>query len=155
MNLMTYAKVSDVLEQVRRFHRRLKEIYADLSEQADRKRIALLLDYLSRHEEQFEKGIEEFQTEGADPLLDTWLQYGPEKEPLSVPAFSDLHAEMGVDEIANEAQRFNDALTAFYEDVAQRAELEEVQRMFRKLAEQQKEDKAKLTIDAQSAKRDL
>ena len=65
----TYITVRDVLEKARRFHQQLEAFYNRLSGESDRERLRLLLDYMCRHEEHFMLGLEQFDDQGRDRLL--------------------------------------------------------------------------------------
>lgn len=140
----TYTKVRDVLEKAREFHQQLTEFYDRLSDRAERDRVEMLLDYMSRHEEGFEEAFDDYTDEGAEKLLETWMQYGPEEDTLDVPDPGELDADMDVDDVVATALDLDDALVRFYEEVAERAKSSDVRDLFRKLREQQESEKAKL-----------
>ena len=47
---MAFETTKDVLDHARDFHRQLSDHYAQLRDKAERERVKMLLDYLSRHE---------------------------------------------------------------------------------------------------------
>ena len=47
---MAYETVRDILDRVRNFHDQVGEYYHRLYSIADKERVRILLDYLSRHE---------------------------------------------------------------------------------------------------------
>lgn len=149
----TYLRVRDILEAARRFHRQLGDFYDRLSDKSDRQRARLLLDYMERHERYFEQGLAAYDAEGADRLLDTWLQYGPDTDALDAPAPDELPDETGVDEVEKMARRFDEALATFYRDAARLARTKKVRELFQNLAEQQEADKDALKQTATAAKR--
>jgi len=140
--MSTYMRVRDVLEAARRFHRQLKVFFGRLADRSDKERVRILLDYMSRHERNFEEGLNEYEAQGSGRLLDTWMQYGPDEDRLEVPSFDDLTADGAIDQVEKAALRFDDALAAFYADAAGRAQNEKVRQLFARLAEQHESDKA-------------
>ena len=153
--MSTYVKVRDIIDTVRRFHRQLKVYYARLAKQVDKKRVQILLDYLSRKEQQFQNGLATYDEEGAGRLLDTWLQYGPDEKQLDVPSFGDFRPDMTVDDVEKTAMEFGKALTEFCMSASRLAKTDDVRRLFRSLAQQEQEEKANIKTTGSAVKRDM
>jgi rubrerythrin len=151
--MKTYATVRDVLNAAQAFHRQLADFYAQLSECADRDKTRYLLEYFSRHEKTFEEALDEYTEEGADALLDTYMQYAPAEEQLEIPKAAELSPDMDVDQVENIARRLNDSLIDFYEQAAEKVKARKVRDLFLKLKEQQQDDKRKQAHNASAIRR--
>lgn len=140
----TYTKVRDVLQTAQQFHSRLQAAYDKLSDETGKKRLQILLDYMSGHEEQFKEGLADYRREGAEDLLDTWIQYAPDEEHLGLPSVDQFDPAMDIADIEKKALEFDDRLMAFYSDAARHAKTERVREMFEDLARRHETDKAEL-----------
>jgi len=144
----TYRQVHDVLNGAVEFHRELEGFYGQLAQKADRKRVQLLLRYMSRHQRDFERGLAKNDDEGMRGLLDTWMQYTPSDQALTIPESDTLHRSITVDEVVELALLLDQRLLDFYLEAARLAKSPEVRDPFRKLARQQQDDKEKLQVNA-------
>lgn len=151
----TYKKVTDVLELVRRFHKQLADFYAGLSETSDKERVQMLLDYMSRHERNFEQAFAEYSNEVGRKLLDTWIQYIPDPDMLSVPEMKDLDGNMTVDDVADILMVLDDRLVRFYSEAARRAESVELKEFFGRLKKYEEAEKSKIAENAVNIKRGM
>lgn len=149
----TYGQVRDVLNAAADFHRDLRAFYGRLAKQEDQQRVRMLLDYMSRHEKDFEKALAQYDQEGAGKLLDTWMHYTPEERALNVPQPESLRDDMTVDEAVDTAVRLDKELVQFYSQAAKLAKTPEVRHLFEELKERQEDQERKLKVDAVSLKR--
>lgn len=143
-----YGQVKDVLKAAIDFHRDLERFYHRLAEKADRQRVQMLLDYMSRHEKDFELVLAEMGSESHDKLLETWIQYAPDDRALEVPRAEALRDEMTVDNVVKVALRLDEKLATFYGQAAALAKTPEVKRLFSNLAEQQEDKRKKFKVNA-------
>lgn len=148
----TYGQVRDILNVAVEFHRRLKDFYRRLGEQTDRDRIQILLDHMSRHEEDFEQAMAKYNQERSKELLDTWMQYTPDQRSLDVPEPETLRADMTVDEVVATALDLDEKLVRFYSEAAHLAKTPEVKHLFEELTQQQQDAQAKLKVNASDLK---
>ncbi len=149
----TYKQAKDLLDVVRDYHKHLGEFYSKLSDISDDERVQMLLDYLSRYTENIEKGFAEY-TEALDPkLLETWIQYVPDPDLLSVPEAEKLDADMSVDDVANIAIELDDHLVRFYSEAAERVDYDTLTDLFDRLKEYEEAEKSKITENAVRIKR--
>jgi rubrerythrin len=149
----TYGQVRDILNVAVEFHRHLKEFYGRLAEQADRDRVQILLDYMSRHEKDFERAMAEYDDKRSKELLDTWMQYTPDQRALEVPRPETWREDMTVDEVVETALDLDEKLVQFYAEAARMARTPEVRHLFEELTEQQQDEREKLKVNASSLKR--
>lgn len=54
----TYEKARDIFDYISKYHREIKKMYKEEKEEVNRKRVRMLLDYLTRHEKSFEEGMD-------------------------------------------------------------------------------------------------
>ena len=54
---MMFKTTREVLDRIRKFHQMLSTYYNEVSQQTDQIRLRLLLDYMSRHEKNFEENL--------------------------------------------------------------------------------------------------
>lgn len=148
----TYGQVRDILNVAVEFHRHLKEFYDQLAEQADRDRVQILLDYMSRHERDFERAMAEYDDRGSKELLDTWMQYTPDQRALGVPGPEAWREDMTVDEVVETALDLDKKLVEFYGQAAQMARTPEVRHLFEELTQQQQDERERLKVNASSLK---
>ena len=151
----TFITVQDVLDKSRRFHRQLMEFYNRLSRESDRERLRLLLDYMRRHEDRFTRELARYENEGQKRLLETWLQYGPDDQPLDLPPVHEIADDMSLDDIQAVALRFDAALAAFYADAARRVMSDDARELFHNLVQEHEADKATIRKNVESAKHDM
>lgn len=137
-----YAKVRDLLEAARRFHGQLEIIYLRLADSTSKQRVQLLLNTICRHERYLEQGLADYEEKGDPRLLDTWMQYAPDQDALQPPSVDEPGEAMDLEDVEQKVRRLDRDLAEFYKEAADRAEPEEVRRLFRNLAEQQEEEEA-------------
>lgn len=144
----TYGQAKDVLAAAVDFHRDLKRFYNRLAEKADRERVKMVLDYMGRHEKDFESALAEMGSDSQDRLLETWMQYAPDDRGLEVPRAQEMGDEMMVDDVVEVALEMDEKLANFYAQAAKLAKMPEVKHLFGKLAEQQEDKRRKSNINA-------
>ena len=150
--MKVYRKVEEIIFLASEFHGKLEAFYRRLTDKAEKERVGMLLQYLSRHENRLHEGLKRFSAEGQEKLRETRVQYVTGDEQLELPA-TDLSAEMSVNDVLSVALEVDDRLMTFYETVAQSAEMPaEVREMFRRLTEQQEQEKAKLSHIAEQVR---
>lgn len=136
--MRSYKQVRDVLQHVRTFHRRLREYYEDASEQTSNERIELLLEFLSDHEKDLERGLSRYEPQAAEGILNTWMQYVPDDVLERAFAEIPLHEDSSEEEIIDAATRFIDALVDLYATLVQSTEAPRVKELFASLLELEK-----------------
>jgi hypothetical protein len=144
----TYKQVKDLLDVVREYHKQLKQFYTSLSDKTDDKRVQMLLDYMSRYTSNLEEGFAKYTDEVEPKLLDTWIQYVPDPELLSLPDVNNLDINMTVDDVANIAIELDDRLVSFYSEAAERVDYDSLTDVFDRLKEHEQAEKSKITENA-------
>lgn len=145
-----YKTVSEILELVRDYRRRLSELYHSLEDPKDSKRLAMLLEYMSRHEKLFERSLARFEEDRRSRILGVWFQYVPEDL-----RFDDVKVgpNQSIAQVVDMALEFDEKLVRFYEHMARNvSDYEETRAFFEALAEQEKQEKAQLEVNAEMIK---
>lgn len=151
----TFKQVRDLLIWVRNLHGRMKEAYRDAAGKApEGGRPALLFLFLEQHEGKFENSIAE-AVSNHDDILDTWIQYTPDKELLESFQSFTPSPDMDVDAVAETARKMGDALVQFFRDTLERVDSEPVRDVFEQLVKKQETDRAELAQHLDSVHRDM
>jgi hypothetical protein len=146
-----YQTVAEILEEVRVYRRRLSDLYHSLEDPEDGKRLAMLLEYMSRHERIFERALARYEKSGRDKILGTWYQYVADED-LSLRGI-EVKPHQSIDEIVDMALEFDEKLVRFYEHMARNmSDYKDVRDFFESLAEQEKQEKAQLKVNAEMIK---
>ena len=86
-------------------------------------------------------------------MLDTWIQYTPDKERLQVFSEYEPNPTMTVEDVSDGAQQMSDALTLFFNEAVERIKTRQAREVFEQLMEKQKSDRAKISEHLQSINR--
>jgi rubrerythrin len=148
----TYKTARDILNMIRRFHQQLSEFYEQLSEISEKKRVRMLLEYMSRHEKNFEQALAEYDHENASKVLDAWIQYAPDSDILSIPKAKNLHSDISVDDVVDIAMELDDHLIKFYSEAERCVDFSVLKDFFGRLKEQEQADEAELVRSAEDIK---
>ena len=132
---MSYIQVRDVLERLRRYYRRLGDLYQDISETSDDERVQLLLEHMGRHERNFSRTVARHEREGAEGVLNTWLQYEFDKGVEEALQEAEMHADPSIDEVIRFSQRIDQAFLDLYRQLAQYTDAPRIQELFESLVE--------------------
>ena len=107
------------------FHHSLAGQYAELAESAE-PRLRLLLDYLSDHEREAERGLQRHLQEHGDALDGQWLRVGAEVEaPDLLDQQKSVLCGTSADDVVDQAVRIHQQLKQMYANLADLAELPE------------------------------
>jgi len=151
--MKTYEKTGDVISFIADFHGELGKRYENLTRESDRRRVHLLLEYLSRHEKRWKEGLERFSGEERKKLQKTWHQYIPEEEKLNLKDIR-LSEDMSVDELVETALECDNRLIRFYTKMSEAAGApKEIRELFGRMIEQEQGEKARLVETAERIKR--
>jgi hypothetical protein len=149
--MKAYQTVAEILDEVRECHHQLSDLYRRLEDPADGKRVEMLLEYMSRHERLFERALARYEESGRRKILATWYQYVADED-LNFRAV-EVKPHQSIGEIVDMALEFDEKLVRFYEHMARNmSDYREVGAFFESLAEQEKQEKAQLRINAEMIK---
>lgn len=130
---MASLQIKDILEHIRRYHHQLANQLEELKAHESDQRIRLLLDYMARHEINFEKTLSGYEKDTAKSILATWIKYVPDDAITEAANQLNLHGEMPADEILAAVMAFDRALTDMYRELADETSVPRVQELFTKL----------------------
>lgn len=149
-----FEQVKDLLDHGRKVHAELRKFYDCLNEQHQQERVKMVLDYLSRHEQNREEALERFEHDARKGILDTWMQYAPSSKVEEMLKNCVIAPDMSVDEVVKLGMDFDNALVELYRDAAREAEEEHVKELFQDLVNMENEERQRLARDAMSMLRE-
>ena len=123
---MRFEQVRSLLDQTRELHGRLAERYERLSEEADRERLRMILDYAAHVERTIAQGLEHYEEGASRLVLDTWLDCASGGALASAIDGIDAASEMTVDEVLGKALEVHQQVIAAYEGIRPDSLLSEV-----------------------------
>ncbi|MFZ7110663.1 MAG: hypothetical protein ACOWYE_03185 [Desulfatiglandales bacterium] len=148
-----YEQIEEIIAMAADFHGRLGRFYERLTDEVEKERVAMLLEYLSRHEKRLHEGLRRYAMEEGQKNSETWKQFVIGEEGLSLKGL-EPSADMTVDELVEMVMEVNDRLLSFYRETADSASMTpRVREMFLQLAEQQEHEKEKLVQSAEQIKK--
>lgn len=132
---MASLQIKTILDHIRGYHLRLAEQLESLECRESDPRIRLLLDYMARHEINFEKTLAGYKKDTAKSILDTWIKYVPDAEILDAAKGLNLRDEMPADEVVAAVMKFDRALIDMYRELVSETAVPRVQELFAKVIE--------------------
>jgi rubrerythrin len=142
---MPYNQTKDVLDQARKFHRRLSRFYEDLKDNVSMDRTKALLDYMSRHEDYLDQCLKKFKEQVSDNVLDTYMQYGSQaSSQIQIDNF-EIQPEMTVDDVFAAAMHFDACLIKFYREMMDKTTNGKVREIFENLLVMEQHEQIELS----------
>jgi rubrerythrin len=126
----------------------LSAFYERLRDRAQRKRVRLLLDYLSRHETNLNRCLGQFADHTSLAVLDTWVQYVPDVHPFPHLESIEVAPALSTDDVIALALQLDDALIAFYRQLCDEADSSEVRDVFESMLRLEEVDEIALKRQA-------
>ncbi len=145
---MRFEQTSDVLDHVGLFHRRLGELYRQLTEHASSERVKMLLAYMARHEAQLARKIADYKAESPPRVLASWFKYTHDEDIFEPLKGVDPEADLPFDDVLDLAVELDAQLLELYREMAERARAPEVKDMFNSLLLREMEEKQDLMRSA-------
>ena len=141
---MSCERTRDILADAEAFHRQIGEYYQQLSDQAEKQRIKMLLDYLSRHEEQLADSLADYEQSASTAVMDTWFQSKHKLNFCETLKDVEVKPEMSVDDVIDLGLKLDECLITMYRDLAENAQCEDVRTVFQNLLDMEEEEKRQL-----------
>lgn len=138
---MTCKTTRQLLDQIRNFHRQLSAYYTDTAADVDREKVAMLLEYMARHEDHLEQCLARYEEGAAKKVLDTWFQFMPEIAKCECFDRIDVNQDMSVADVVRVALWFDDCLIQFFREMADVSVSDDVKEVFRDLASMEEQEK--------------
>ncbi len=145
---MAFETVRDILDRMRNFHTKVSEYYHQLYCIADKERVKLLLDYMSRHEKHIEKCISEYENDASKDILDTWFMAAPASTHRECFEDSDLNHDMSIDDILTVAMCLNDCLINVFKRIIESTEYSNIKEIFRSLLSLEEQERRKMVNES-------
>jgi len=149
---MSYDPIRRIMNRSKKIHEGIRGFYERLSDQTEKQRVQMLLEYLKGHQKELEDTLEDLKSQASQDVLDAWLQYRPEPSVEQMLPDMEFKPEMSVDELLQAALSIDDALITYYRRIAENTEFQEVKEVFASLAEKIENDKSKLALDSAALK---
>jgi len=147
---MRFCRISELLAWVSTYHQTLAEKYMVLADETNKERAALLLKYLSEHQQILADSVGKYAEDAADNLLASWSDQCPEFDiPDSV---SQLHKSLSgkdTDEIIQNVIEFHNLLIDMYKALEEKATNPSVKALFETLAKMELQEEKRTVRDAQ------
>jgi hypothetical protein len=145
-NRGTYEQVREVLDRMRKFHRRLRDALDEPGSRTKDLRSEYLLGLARREEQEMNQAIARYERDGASAgVLDTWLQYVPDGKAAEELREIDFTPDMTPDEIVEEKDKFDQNLAKFYRQLQVQTSIPRVSELFGQLADMTERRLAKRT----------
>jgi rubrerythrin len=142
---MRFETTRDVLDYVKQFHRKARNLYSQLADHEEQERLKLLLTYLSRHENHLAKSLADYEEETSAKILNTWFQYVPDQALLEPINHIDIEPNLSVDEVIELAMRLDNCLIELYKEMIDHsAAISEVKEVFQNLLEMEQQEQHQL-----------
>ena len=151
---MAFETTKDILDHARGFHRQLGEFYGSLSNQSGKQRVKMLLDYMSQQERHLEDALARYVEQLSEKMLNTWFQYPPPKEILSLCQEVTMagKSDLTVDDVIAMVVKLDQCLIDLFKDAVEKAETDQLREIFRNLLEMERRYELELVRDAQEWK---
>ena len=146
--MRTYKQTSELIDYVRLFHKKMRGFYDQLHEKAEKQRVKMLLEYLSRHEKHREETLAKYEKEASNKVMDTWFQYVPEN--ISSDCFKKIvnKSNISVDDVVSNVLHLNNCLIELYRGIIEETAVEEVKDVFKSLLNRIEQEERDLVRDA-------
>ena len=149
---MPYKKTHDILDCAKAFHRQISELYHNLSAEAEKEKVKMLLDYLSRHEKNLAKKIEGCEEDASRKILKNCFKLMPNVSVANCFEDMEVTPSMSVDDVIRLALSFDDWLVDLFTEAARNSQSEELRDVFNSLLVSEKEEEIVLLRTALEVK---
>lgn len=142
---MAYQQIKDILESIRKFHRRLRREAEEVYSDTDDPRAKFLLRSFRRNEQEMDLALGRYEKDGESPVLETWIQYASSEEIEDVLNSGHLPPHSGPEEVLAWKQKFDASLAEYYRHLAREVSASRAKELFESLAtltEQQLSDQS-------------
>ncbi len=147
---MRFCKVSELLAWVSTYHQTLAEKYMVLADETTKERAALLLKYLSQHQQVLADSVGNYVEDAADKLLVSWVDHCPDFDmPESVKKLHDSLSGKDTNEIIQNVIEFHNLLIDMYKVLEENATNPSVKALFETLARMEQQEEMRAVRDAQ------
>jgi rubrerythrin len=122
---MSFNQTRDLLDVARQFHLNLAELYRKMAERAATEETRGLIGTLIDHEQQLEQRLGEYEEEVSANILDTYFKYVVDEHSKCFREYV-LPDSMSSMDVIEATRHFDQCLSDFYKEMAQKALSEHV-----------------------------
>ncbi len=145
---MASCQIKDILNHVRGYHRSLRNQLESLSHWETDDRLQLLLNYMARHELNFEKALAAYEADAATGILNTWLKFVPDETIENALRHLVIADNTSVEEILATVLEFDKMLIDLYRELADETPIPRVQELFKHLLEMETSKDRQYTLSS-------
>lgn len=129
---MAYYQVKEILQRVRNYHRQLRNALENARCETEDDQAEVVLRWAREDEQQANRALADYSSEGGKDhtVLETWLQYVPDEQVQEKLANIHFTPEMSAEEIVARVLEFDEALTNFYQQLADQVTAPRVKEFF-------------------------
>lgn len=131
----------DILDKIKLFHKMIGDLYEEISNETERPRVKMMMDYLVDHEKELGDSINEFEKSSSTDILNFNFKYTPDTSLDHFFEGIDFSPSMSLSDVLNIVLDFNDRLIVIYEQLAAEAESKDVTELFKSLAKMEERDR--------------
>lgn len=140
--------VRDIINRIRGLHSQLSWFYQTMGDAAEKDRVRLLLQYISRHERNLESALAKYQESASRAVLNTWFKNTPDNPLQTCLGNIAITADMSTDEVIRVVLSLDRCLVDTFRRIAESAVAEEVKALFQDLVGMEEREEHKLMRDA-------
>lgn len=145
---MMFKQVKDIFTQIQKFHDELNDYYSEVSEKSDREKVKILLDSVKLEKNGMIQSVNYYREHGNADILNTWIQYTPEK-PLNIAESGELFPKNApVEDIVKLVLRHEEWLDEIFKYLAETAHSTDVKNLFARMHQNLEQGKRNLSKDA-------
>lgn len=149
---MRYETAKDLLVEAARLHEGLGRYYSQLSSEAGKERVRMLLDYLVRHETNMAAVLSRYSKETANNVRNAWFTYALDSAFAKCIPPAPPVDQLSIDEIINLAIQLDDHIIDLYQLIALESELPEAREAFTNLVQLERQEKMRMVRQAMGLK---
>lgn len=145
---MASETVRDIIDHVRAVHSQLSWFYQTLGDTAEKERLRMLLQYVSRHERNLEQALAKYQETASRSLMNTWFKTAQDNPVRTCLQNVVITADMSTDEVIRIVLAMDRCLVDTFSRIAETAPADDVKALFRDLVRMEERQDHKLMRDA-------
>ncbi|WP_027177797.1 hypothetical protein [Maridesulfovibrio bastinii] len=134
----------DVIEQTKAFHHKLSSFYKNLAESVEKERVKLVLEYMSRHQENIACIMADYESEVSERVLNTWMMFAAKECDLSPFFDAELKEDMTAQEAIEVAIKVDGCILDTYKAMLGREVPDDVSSVFEDLLKLEEREKIKM-----------
>lgn len=148
---MRYSQVKNMLDQIRDFHGQLVEYYERLSKETEQQRVKMLLEHMSKHEQELQEGLRAYEEIAAKNIMDSFVDCAYCDEILATCRHTPVAPETSIEGVIKVAMDVDNCLLRFFREVAESAETERVREVFKNFIDLEEGELRRLAMNALQA----